>query len=63
LRVHRKPIHVALSAFGEEALKTLFRLRNGIRRGDADTIKAMLVRSADERALDRNRIGQKSRSA
>jgi hypothetical protein len=52
-----------MAAFGKEAFQPLLRLRNGIRRCDADTIEAVRTRSFNEGVLDRCRIGQKSRSA
>jgi hypothetical protein len=42
-----------MAAFGKETLQPLLRLRNGIRRGDADAIEAMLARRFDEGVLDR----------
>jgi hypothetical protein len=46
-----------------ETLKALFRLRNGIRRCDAQPIEAVFARGVYQRAFDRRRIGQKSRLA
>jgi hypothetical protein len=48
---------------GEELREPLFRLRNRIRPGDADSVEPMLTRGGDERRLERGRIVQKSRLA
>jgi hypothetical protein len=52
-----------MAALRDKTLKPLFRFRNGIRRSDAQAIEAVFARGIRERALDRGRIGQKSRSA
>jgi hypothetical protein len=52
-----------MATLGDEALKALSRVRNRVRRRNSDAVEAVPVRGISERAFDRGRIGQKSRSA
>jgi hypothetical protein len=49
-------------AFGQEFFEAVLGERNGVRRSDADNGESVRARGIGERALDRVRIGQKSRS-
>ena len=63
LRGRREPVHVAVRAVGEKARQPLLCVRNGVRRGDTDSIEAACLRFAGERVPKLGRIVQKSKSA
>jgi hypothetical protein len=52
-----------MRAFGEELCELFGRQRNRIRPRDADRVKALRARGTGEGFFQRQRIGQKSRSA
>ena len=59
----RHPHHVAVGAVGEKTLQPRLGFRHGVGLGDAGHVEAACPRVFDERALDRFRLDQKSRSA
>jgi hypothetical protein len=52
-----------MEALGDEARERVRRVRNGIRPRNGDGVEAAKASLLDERALERDRIVQKSRSA
>jgi hypothetical protein len=52
-----------MRAVGEETFEAAFRQRHRVGTGDADRVKAARRSAGDERLLDCNRVGQKSRLA
>jgi hypothetical protein len=52
-----------MGAVREEAVEPAGRFRDGVRTRDADRVEAVPARGVCQRALQRGRIVQKSRSA
>jgi hypothetical protein len=52
-----------VGAVGEKTPQAVVGLRDGIGLRDADEVEAVRLRRLGQRALERRRIGQKSRSA